>query len=68
MGPLFIIGGNQRLHTLPLLMQRLQASSYRMDYGAIYLGMAITLVPIIIVYAIFSKYIITGISIGAVKE
>jgi len=68
MPPLFIIGGNQSLHTLPLIMQRLQAGQFRNDFGAIYLGMAITLAPIIVVYAILSKYIVAGISLGSVKE
>ncbi|MCL1935683.1 MAG: carbohydrate ABC transporter permease [Defluviitaleaceae bacterium] len=68
MGPLFIIGGNINLHTLPLIMQRLQGDAFRTDFGAIYLGMAISLIPIIIVYSIFSKYIVSGITLGSVKE
>jgi multiple sugar transport system permease protein len=68
MGPLFLIGGDQDLHTLPLIMQRLQGDTFRRDFGAIYFGMAFTLIPILIVYAAFSKFIITGISLGAVKE
>ena len=68
MGPLFLIMGNPRLHTLPLMMSRMQAEAYRPDFGAVYFGMAITLIPIIIVYAAFSKYIVSGISLGSVKE
>ena len=68
MTPLFIIGADQDMHTLPLLMNRIQAGGMIPDFGAIYLGMAITLVPIIIVYAIFSRYIVAGISLGSVKE
>ena len=68
MGPLFLIGGNQSLHTLPLLMNRIQAGGYIPDQGAIYFGMAVTLFPIMIVYAIFSKHIVSGVSMGSVKE
>jgi len=68
MGPLFLIMGNPNLHTLPLMMNRMQAEAYRPDFGAVYFGMAITLIPIIIVYAAFSKYIVTGIALGSVKE
>ena len=68
MGPLFLIGGNQDLHTLPLMMQRIQAGGYIPDQGAIYLGMALTLIPIIIVYAFCSKYIVGGVTLGSVKE
>ena len=68
MAPLFIIGGNTNLHTLPLIMQRLQGDAFRTDWGAVYLGMAISLAPVILVYAIFSRYIVSGITLGSVKE
>jgi len=68
MGPLFFIGGNQNIHTLPLIMNRLQADAYLVDFGAIYFSMAVTLLPIIAVYAIFSRYIVAGIALGSVKE
>jgi len=68
MGPLFIIGGDSSLHTLPIIMSRLQGDAFRTDYGAVYLSMVITLIPILIVYAIFSKHIISGIAMGSVKE
>jgi multiple sugar transport system permease protein len=46
----------------------LRGDTYRTDYGSIYVGLAVSIVPIIIVYAIFSKYIVSGIAMGAVKE
>jgi len=68
MTPLFMIGAEHRLHTLPLILNRIQTDAYHTDFGGVYFGMAVTLIPIIIVYAVFSKYIISGISLGAVKE
>jgi multiple sugar transport system permease protein len=41
---------------------------YRTEYGAIYLGLAISIIPIIVIYAIFSRFIVSGMSMGAVKE
>jgi multiple sugar transport system permease protein len=55
-------------YTLPMLVQTLRGDTYRTDYGSIYVGLAVSIVPIIIVYAIFSKYIVSGIAMGAVKE
>lgn len=55
-------------YTLPMMVKTLQGDVYRTEYGAIYLGLAITIVPIIIFYAIFSRYIISGIALGAIKE
>jgi multiple sugar transport system permease protein len=46
----------------------LRGDVYRTEYGAIYLGLAITVVPIIIIYAVFSRFIISGIAMGALKE
>lgn len=55
-------------YTLPMMVKTLQGDVYRTEYGAIYLGLAITIVPIIIFYAVFSRYIISGIALGAIKE
>lgn len=64
----FILISSIEKYTLPMLVQTLRGDVYRTEYGAIYLGLALTIVPIIIIYAIFSRYIISGIALGAVKE
>ncbi|MBI3174464.1 MAG: carbohydrate ABC transporter permease [Chloroflexi bacterium] len=64
----FIIITSIEKYTLPMLVQTLRGDVYRTEYGAIYLGLAATIVPIIIIYAIFSRYIVSGIAMGAVKE
>jgi multiple sugar transport system permease protein len=51
-----------------MLVQTLQGDIYRTEYGAIYLGLAITVVPVIIVYLFLSKFIVNGIAMGSVKE
>ncbi|MBL8099410.1 MAG: carbohydrate ABC transporter permease [Anaerolineales bacterium] len=55
-------------YTLPMLVRTLRGDMYRTEYGAIYLGLALTVVPVIILYALFSRYIVSGIAMGAVKE
>jgi len=64
----FILISSIEKYTLPMLVRTLSGDVYRTEYGAIYLGLAITIVPIIIIYAIFSRYIVSGIAMGAVKE
>jgi len=64
----FILITSLDKYTLPMLVRTLSGDVYRTEYGAIYLGLAITIVPIIIIYAIFSRYIVSGIAMGAVKE
>jgi multiple sugar transport system permease protein len=55
-------------YTLPMLVQTLRGDVYRSEYGAIYLGLAASIIPIIIIYFLFSRFIVSGISMGAVKE
>jgi multiple sugar transport system permease protein len=64
----FILITSRDKYTLPMLVRTLQGDIYRTEYGAIYLGLAMTIIPIIIVYAIFSRFIVNGIAMGAVKE
>lgn len=64
----FIMISSIEKYTLPMLVQLLRGDIYRTEYGAIYLGLAITAIPVIIIYTFFSKYIISGIAMGSVKE
>ncbi|MFA6755878.1 MAG: carbohydrate ABC transporter permease [Bacilli bacterium] len=54
--------------TLPILISQLKASDpSTFDYGQIYCLMTIAVLPLIVVYFIFSRYIIKGLTSGAVK-
>ena len=66
--PMIIINKNEKM-TLPVMMATLKASTdINRNQGAIYLSVAISVLPILIVFAFFSKYIISSVSAGAVKE
>jgi multiple sugar transport system permease protein len=64
----FILISSIEKYTLPMLVQTLRGDVYRTEFGAIYLGLAMSIVPIMILYAVFSRYIVSGISMGSVKE
>jgi len=64
----YVLITTREKYTLPMLVQTLRGDVYRHEYGAIYLGLAASVVPIIIIYFLFSRYIVGGISMGAVKE
>lgn len=66
--PMIILNKNNKF-TLPVMMATIRASTdIQSKQGAIYLAIAISVVPILIVFALFSKYIVSSISSGAVKE
>ena len=66
--PMIILNKNDKF-TLPVMMATLKASTdITANQGAIYLAVAISVIPILLVFAFFSKYIISSISAGAVKE
>jgi len=63
-----ILLSSEKKYTLPLLVQSLRGNIYRAEYGAIYLGIAISLLPIIIFYSFMSRFIISGLTMGGLKE
>lgn len=54
--------------TLPVMVALLNGDIYKKEYGAIYLGLLATVLPLIIVYAFLSKYIVEGVALGGVKS
>ncbi len=54
--------------TLPMMVAALQSSDKFNDYGAIYLAIALSIIPIIIAYVLLSRFIIAGVALGGVKE
>ncbi len=65
--PYILISSNQ-LITLPMFVNLLRTDIYRTEFGSIYLGIAISVVPIVTFYLFMSKYIISGLTLGGVKE
>lgn len=62
-----IILSKMKDKTLPLMVATLYGDRFT-DYGQIYTGLSIAVIPLIIVYAILQRYIISGVSAGSVKE
>jgi multiple sugar transport system permease protein len=63
-----VILSSKENETLPMVISSLKALRiWHQNQGAIYLGFAISIVPIVIVFIFASKYLIENISAGAVK-
>ena len=67
MGPLMLLSSQEKF-TLPLLVDMLKSDMYRTEYGSTYLGLLMSVLPLMIIYLALSKYIIGGVAIGGVKE
>ena len=64
--PLVILN-DRDLYTVPLGIATL-GNYYRTDYGAQVCGLMVGTLPLIIIFAIGSKYFVKGLTAGAVKE
>lgn len=66
--PLILLNTPKKF-TLPVMIASLSASQdINSNQGATYLAVAISVIPIVIVFCFCSKYIISSISAGSVKE
>jgi len=58
---------NKENYTMPIMVSLLRGDIYRTEFGAIYLGLSMTVLPLLVIYFALSKYIIAGIALGSVK-
>ena len=64
--PSFLITTDKK-KTIPMFVQMLSSDQFRTDYGIVYVGIFVTIIPLIVIYLILSKYIIAGVALGGVK-
>ena len=66
--PALVIQSKQKM-TVPILIATLRGADYmNFDMGKIYMMITVAIVPIVIVYLLLSKFIISGVTLGGVKE
>lgn len=58
----------QDKYTMPIMVSLLNGDIYKTEYGAIYLGLFLTVIPLLVVYFLLSKYIVAGVALGGVKS
>lgn len=58
---------NKTKYTMPIMVSLLNGDIYKVEYGAVYLGLLLTVLPLFIIYFALSKYIIAGVALGGVK-
>ncbi|MEA5032229.1 MAG: carbohydrate ABC transporter permease [Sphaerochaeta sp.] len=65
--PLILLTNNKK-YTMPIMVSLLRGDIYKTEYGSVYLGLALTVLPLFVIYFLLSKYIIAGVALGALKE
>ena len=65
---MILISSKFKQKTLPMMVSAIQASDKFTDYGAIYLAIALSILPIVVIYILLSRFIIAGVALGGVKE
>ena len=54
--------------TLPILIAQLRAADWlKFDMGQVYVMIAFSIFPVIIVYILLSRFIVSGVALGGVK-
>lgn len=63
-----VIVSSEHLRTLPLgIANLLMVQQYKTEWGALFAGLVLVMIPTIVVYAVFQRQISEGISVGALK-
>ena len=66
--PALVIQSKQKM-TVPILIATLRGADYmNFDMGKIYMMITVAIVPIVVVYLLLSRFIISGVTLGGVKE
>lgn len=65
--PLILLTDSKK-YTMPIMVSLLRGDIYKTEFGSVYLGLSMTVLPLFVIYFLLSKYIIAGVALGGVKE
>lgn len=65
---MILISRNKEQLTLPMMVNTIISNDKLNDFGANYAAIMLSIIPVVIVYFIFSKFIVEGVALGGVKE
>lgn len=64
---MLLVSGKLEQRTMPMMVAAILGNDKLTDYGVNYLAVALSIVPVVIIYLCLSKFIIRGVTLGAVK-
>ena len=65
---MILISRSKSQLTLPMMVNTIVSNDKLADYGAKYAAIMLSIIPVCVVYFIFSKFIVEGVALGGVKE
>jgi multiple sugar transport system permease protein len=67
--PSMLLTGNVKMQTIPVIISKFNDTSnpISFNYGGVYLVLALSILPLLLVYLVFSRLIISGLTSGSVK-
>ena len=64
---IILISNQMKKNTIAMMVTAVVANDHNVDFGVQYLAIALSVLPVIIVYLALSKFIVKGVALGAVK-
>lgn len=65
---LVLVSGDYHKKTMPMMIQGVMGIDRNPDYGANYAAIFLSIIPVVVVYLVLSRFIIGGVAAGGVKE
>ena len=59
---------NSSIHTIPVALAKIGTSRYQISIGTYSAAIMITVIPVLIIFGIFQRWFIAGITMGALKH
>ena len=63
-----LVSGKKSQLTMPMMVQKVIAIDRNADYGANYAAIFLSIIPVVVIYIVLSRFIIGGVAAGGVKE
>ncbi len=63
-----LVSGKKAQLTMPMMVQKVIAIDRNADYGANYAAIFLSIIPVVVIYIVLSRFIIGGVAAGGVKE
>ena len=64
---MLLLSGDLNMKTMPMMVSTVLGIKRAVDYGVNYLVVMMSVLPVVIIYLLLSKFIVRGVALGAVK-